>query len=202
MEVGLRDAKEADKFSRNYTRWVSISGDGASSIEKRHSFYLQFMFKKLAKHLSMKDEGKDWANLEKEIVYLRNERACQVCKMLGRASPGDRRKDIVIFDLLPEQEDRVAKLDNAVLVHKECKPSNHHDREGLSEILDKQFPGEPLINWPPGADNRSSVDCEPVIQGVICNPGKLESQQGALIRPFFKWSCPDKIGHQIFCLEG
>ena len=41
---------------------------------------------------------------------------------------------------------------------------------------------EALIDRPPGADNSSSVDCGPIIQGAIGNFGQSERQQGELIR--------------------
>ena len=64
----------------------------------------------------MKDETRSFGQLERELIYYRDDRKCQVC---GAGVSWD---DLEIHHVDEHQNGGETKIDNGVSVHKKCHP--------------------------------------------------------------------------------
>ena len=105
--------KEGEYF-QNYALLTSASASSASSLKTRHNFFTKKMFEMLKPVL--KDKTRIYGELEREILYYRFERRCQVC---GNEISWN---DLEIHHKDQHQHGGETTLDNGVPVHKKCHP--------------------------------------------------------------------------------
>ena len=110
---------EHKDYYHNYGYFMSSSSDIASSIQRRHSFFIKEM-ENLA-NITHRDSQRILSDIGKESVYYRDNRKCQICRMRGN--------DIIVgfsdaqfHHIKPHAEGGRTSVDNHVTVHRECHP--------------------------------------------------------------------------------
>ncbi len=106
---------EPDETWLNYGVWTRSNSDRGENIRRRHNFYTGRMFEFLG-NLTPKDPKRSYGTLEREFVYWRDEKACQVCKAEVAWDEAE------IHHVEEHHQGGRTTLDNGVLVHKHCHP--------------------------------------------------------------------------------
>lgn len=111
--INSKKEKEGEYWDK-YIQWTMTSSDSKTSISKRHNFFMEKMFEFIKPNF--KDSIRSYGDLEREMVYYRDEKKCAVCK-----------SDIVwdeleIHHVIEHQNGGQTSLENAVSVHKVCHP--------------------------------------------------------------------------------
>lgn len=86
----------------------------ARSIQRRHAFFMKKMLQELKPTLL--DPTRIFGEIEREIIYYRDEKRCAVC------SEEIRWKDLEIHHIDEHQTGGLTVIENAVAVHKDCHP--------------------------------------------------------------------------------
>jgi hypothetical protein len=116
----FRKNNSSDKKNRsgeywsNYGMLTQASANNANTIQLRHKFFSEKMFEILKPVL--KDETRLFGQLEREIIYYRDDRKCQVC---GADISWN---DLEIHHVDEHQHGGETQIDNGVSVHKKCHP--------------------------------------------------------------------------------
>lgn len=76
--------KEHEEYYNSYVRWATTQSDIADTIRKRYSFFSEKILPLIDP--KQKDPKRNFAGLEKEIIYYRDRQKCQVCMMEGMSS--------------------------------------------------------------------------------------------------------------------
>jgi hypothetical protein len=108
-----KKSKEGEYF-QNYALLTSANASSANSLKTRHNFFTKKMFEMLKPVL--KDKTRLYGELEREILYYRYDKKCQVC---GMEISWD---DLEIHHVDQYQHGGQTILENGVPVHKECHP--------------------------------------------------------------------------------
>lgn len=109
-----------DKKARNGEYWfeygslTQTQSANARTIQRRHAFFVKQMFRELKPVLL--DPTRIFGEVEREIVYYRDEKRCAVCKEEIRW------QDLEIHHIEEHQIGGLTVTDNAVSVHKDCHP--------------------------------------------------------------------------------
>ena len=104
----------AGEYWDNYGMLTRASANHAVTIQLRHKFFVEKMFGILQPVL--KDPARSFGQLEREIIYYRDNRKCQVC---GSDVGWD---DLEIHHVDEHQHGGETKRGNGVSVHKKCHP--------------------------------------------------------------------------------
>lgn len=111
--VNAKKEKTGDYWDK-YIQWTMTSSDSKTSISKRHKFFTEKMFDYIKPNL--KDSIRSYGNLEREIIYYRDEKKCAVCTSVINWI------ELEIHHVIEHQHGGKTSLDNAVSVHKACHP--------------------------------------------------------------------------------
>lgn len=106
---------EPDETWLRYGIWTRSGTDRGENIRRRHHYYSRRMFDFLGS-LTPKDTKRTFGPLEREIIYWRDEKKCQVC---GADVIWN---EVEIHHITPHSEGGKTELKNGALVHKECHP--------------------------------------------------------------------------------
>jgi len=110
----INKKNKTGEYWLNYGMLTQASANHAATIQLRHKFFSEKMFEILKPVL--KDKTRLFGQLEREIIYYRDGRKCQVCGV-----------DIIWNDLEIHHVDEhqnggETEIDNGVSVHKQCHP--------------------------------------------------------------------------------
>lgn len=100
-----------------YGSLTQTQSSNARTIQFRHKFFSEKMFAIL--NPVQKDVIRTYGQLEKEIIYYRDSKRCQVC------SAEVKWDDLEIHHLNEHQHGGQTTLENGVSVHKDCHPKGH-----------------------------------------------------------------------------
>ncbi len=101
-------------FWFKYGALTSTASTNANTIQKRHKFFCEKMFETL--NPIRKDTVRIYGQLEREIIYYRDNKKCGVC------NSDIKWNDLEIHHLDEHQNGGQTTLENGVSVHKECHP--------------------------------------------------------------------------------
>jgi hypothetical protein len=105
--------KEGEYF-QNYAMLTSSSASSSNSLKTRHNFFTKKMFETL--NPILKDKARLYGELEREILYYRYEKKCQIC---GTDISWN---DLEIHHVDQHQHGGKTILENGIPVHKKCHP--------------------------------------------------------------------------------
>ncbi len=109
------------EYWAQYGQLTRANSDRAISIERRHSFFMEKMRKKLKPQL--KDPTRGFGQLEREIIYHRDQKRCQV--------PGHGEDvlwaDAEVHHVQQHSDGGPTALENGALVNKACHPKSQKD---------------------------------------------------------------------------
>ena len=125
LKVGKATQERFDKPSgeywAHYGQLTRANSDRAISIERRHAFFAEKMRDKIKPVL--KDATRNFGQLEREIIYLRDQKRCQV--------PGHGEDvqwaDAEIHHVKEHHDGGMTVLANGALVNKSCHPKSQKD---------------------------------------------------------------------------
>ena len=100
-----------DETWLNYGIWTRSNSDRGENIRRRHRYYSQCMIKFLG-NLTPKDPKRAFGPLEREVIYWRDEKKCQVCHAEVLWSEAE------IHHIRPHSGGGKTELENGALVHK------------------------------------------------------------------------------------
>lgn len=104
----------AGEYWFEYGSLTQTGSDKARTIQRRHAFFAKKMLNELKPTLL--DPTRIFGEVEREIVYYRDEKRCAVCD-------GDIRwPDLEIHHVEEHQIGGLTEIENAVSVHKDCHP--------------------------------------------------------------------------------
>lgn len=113
-----RDKKERNgEYWFEYGSLTQTQSAAARTIQRRHAFFVNKMFHELKPILL--DQTRIFGEVEREIIYYRDEKRCAVCK----GEKGEIRwPDLEIHHIEEHQTGGLTVTENAVSVHKDCHP--------------------------------------------------------------------------------
>ena len=126
---------EFDRYWNSYAQWTRTNADLASTIQRRHAFFVAEMLKSLAPERL--DKKRIFTDFERQTIFFRDKGLCQFCEMNSREHRISW-EESEIHHVTPHSVGGVTEIDNGALVHRECHPKNRHDVENFRNW------------WPPG----------------------------------------------------
>lgn len=124
-----KKTKSTDYWDK-YVQWTMTSANSKSSITVRHVFFTKVMYSQLKPQCL--DKTRIFAELEREILYYKYLRKCQVCY---DTIDWD---DLEIHHLIEHQRGGQTVLDNGVPVHRICHPKGQDAVDFYDKIDLKQ----------------------------------------------------------------
>lgn len=97
-----------------YAQLTRVNSDRAETIARRHQFFVEQMFPRLS--LVLKDPVRLFGPVERELIYFRDQKRCQVCD--AEVLWGDHE----VHHVTEHHKGGATTLDNGALVHKQCHP--------------------------------------------------------------------------------
>jgi 5-methylcytosine-specific restriction endonuclease McrA len=122
---------EADEYWLRYGQWTRVNSDRGDTIRRRHEFYIQKMSEFLGP-LTLKDSRRAFGGLERELIYLRDKKLCQVC---GVSVPWS---EAEIHHVLEHASGGKTELENGVLVHQHCHPKGKAAKEFTAKFSESR----------------------------------------------------------------
>jgi hypothetical protein len=107
------------EYWARYGQLTRTNSDRADSIQRRHSFFVEKMYATLKPVL--KDPVRGYGELERETIYYRDGKQCQVCALAGSVHEVQW-VDAEIHHVHKHSEGGKTTVANGVLVHKGCHP--------------------------------------------------------------------------------
>ncbi|MGD0139645.1 MAG: HNH endonuclease signature motif containing protein, partial [Tepidisphaeraceae bacterium] len=104
------------EFYLKYGQWTRTATDRVDTITRRHEFFLQQMYEWTKP--AMKDPNRIFGELEREIIYARDKKRCQVCDAEVLWA------DSEIHHVEMHSLGGKTSLENGALVHKKCHPKS------------------------------------------------------------------------------
>lgn len=102
------------KYWSQYGMHTRANSDRGDTISRRHRFFAERMRRSLA--LQPKDPSRAFGQLDREIIYYRDKKACQVCGAEVTWLEAE------IHHVDPHAKGGATLLDNGALVHRACHP--------------------------------------------------------------------------------
>lgn len=109
------------EYWAHYGQLTRANSDRSVSIERRHNFFVEKMRAAIAPQL--KDPVRIFGQLERELIYFRDQKRCQVPGH-GKDVPW---ADGEVHHILPHSNGGATSLSNGALVHKSCHPKSQKD---------------------------------------------------------------------------
>ena len=119
------------EYNDNYVAYTRAGSDNATSIQRRHVFFVEKM-EGLAK-IKFKDPERAFDSLHKKVAYYRDNRHCQVCKMKGEKLEVVRFDEAEFHHIVPHVDGGPTTIDNCATVHKDCHPLASEDVEAFKD---------------------------------------------------------------------
>jgi len=131
LKVGQATQERFDdpssEYWAHYGQLTRANSDRAISIERRHIFFVDKM--RATMNLQLKDATRGFGQLEREIIYQRDQKCCQV--------PGHGEEvlwaDAEIHHIQQHTDGGPTTLGNGALVHKACHPKSQKDVAAFAE---------------------------------------------------------------------
>lgn len=126
FKVKLARAKteQSGEYWSEFGALTQTQSAQARTIQRRHTFFVREMFRELKP--VMRDPTRIFGEIEREIVYYRDEKLCAVCGQLIRWP------DLEIHHIDEHQTGGLTLVENGVPVHQDCHP------KGLQAISFKE----------------------------------------------------------------
>ena len=120
-----------------YVQWTMTNSDTINALKTRHNVFTKKMYEKIKPQLL--DPNRTFGNLEREIIYYRDNKRCPQCGSEIEWS------DLEIHHIKEHQYGGQTVLENGIPVHKKCHPKGQeaiefekryfNDRQKKNEIL-------------------------------------------------------------------
>ena len=107
---------EPNDYWQLYGQWARTGTNSRVSIERRHRFFVEQMHGLMGGALQAKDTKRAFGELDRQIIYYRDAKRCQVCN--GEAAWDDTE----IHHVVEHYRGGRTALDNGALVHRSCHP--------------------------------------------------------------------------------
>ena len=182
-----KESKYSD-YWKLYSRWTRTSSSEKSTIQGRHEFFVNEMLALLEPALTKLDNKRMFSDLEREVIYYRDNNRCQACRMKDTQHTVFW-NDAEIHHVLPYSKGGPTELKNGALVHKDCHPESNDDvnefkrwwmqKDALEEDLRDQPETRKISDLPPDGTMCRFTYGEDVHEGVIENRKLLISGVGA-----------------------
>jgi len=142
--AALEKKEREGEYWFEYGSLTQTGSDKARTIQRRHAFFRQKMLSELKPTLL--DPTRIFGEVEREIVYYRDEKRCAVCDQEIRWI------DLEIHHVEEHHIGGLTEIENAVSVHKDCHPKgqkavefkirwleeklkNENDKKSIDELL-------------------------------------------------------------------
>lgn len=127
LSTAISTKERNGEFWFSYGSLTRTAASSPRTIQMRHSFFSRQMMSKL--DIVSRDENRLFGELEREIIYFRDDKKCAVCKLeVGWDG-------MEIHHIDEHQNGGSTTLDNGVVVHKECHPKG----KDAIDFYDKWF---------------------------------------------------------------
>jgi hypothetical protein len=113
-----RESLQPDEFWTQYGQWTRVNSDRGDTINRRHAFYADKMLHYLGE-VPKKDPKRLFGELEREIIYFRDNRRCMICNGQVLWS------DAAFHHIQKHSEGGPTTMTNGALLHRECHPVAH-----------------------------------------------------------------------------
>ena len=116
---------DADAYWSRYGRWTTMRTDAETTIRSRHKFFSETMLEIIKPKL--KDPKRLFGMVEKQLIYMRDQKTCQVCMedVLW--------KEAEFHHVAVHAEGGSTDIENGVLVHGVCHPKHEEAIRKLAE---------------------------------------------------------------------
>lgn len=136
---------EYSHYSNRYVRLTRSGSNNAESIELRHQFFLEEMVGLLDIANNKKDSQRSFSSIDRELVYYRDRKKCQVCIMNETGDSQVRWEESDIHHVIPHSKGGITNMDNAVLVHRHCHPKGDAQEKKFMEWWQANSRGKVLL---------------------------------------------------------
>lgn len=126
--------KPSGEYWAHYGQLTRANSDRAISIERRHAFFAEKMREKIKPVL--KDPTRNFGQLEREIIYLRDQKRCQVPGHLEDVLWADSE----IHHVKEHSDGGLTVLANGALVNKSCHPKSQKDVAAFADHWQAKAP--------------------------------------------------------------
>jgi HNH endonuclease len=120
-----------------YGQWTRTSSDSPHAILQRHHFFIEKMHRWLQPQL--KDPIRIFGPLERELIYYRDKKHCQVPSCGAEVTWSDHE----IHHVEQHCDGGRTTIENGALVHKACHPKTAQERANFAERWHKKRAGLP-----------------------------------------------------------
>ena len=127
-----RRKTELESIGLNTVPLIQTQSAEARTIQRRHSFFARKMLEEIRP--TPLDKKRLFGELEREIVYYRDEKKCQVC------GAEIRWPDLETHHVEEHQVGGLTSVENAVSVHKGCHPKGQKAEEFRIKWLTSKKP--------------------------------------------------------------
>ena len=110
-----RNGEENETWNR-YSARTRYSADSGDNIKQRHEYYSKLMVEFLGESLKPKDPRRAFNDLERQVIYWRDDGNCQVCDSSVDWAEAN------IHHIEEHQAGGPTVISNGVLVHANCHP--------------------------------------------------------------------------------
>ena len=115
LAIASKGKEATNPFWAEYGQLARTNADRADTIQRRHEFYAKQMYELLGP-LQPKDPQRLFGPLEREIIYFRDGKKCNLCGSDVNWSETE------IHHVVEHQHGGRTELENGVLVHRHCHP--------------------------------------------------------------------------------
>lgn len=135
LALGKKSRHEANptEYWVKYGQLTRANTDRADTILRRHQFFMEKMYELLKPQL--KDPTRIFGAIERELIYYRDRKKCQVCDADVTWS------DHEVHHVEQHSKGGPTTLPNGALVHKHCHPKNAKGTAEFAEKWKKKWSG-------------------------------------------------------------
>jgi hypothetical protein len=132
-----------------YGSLTQTQSNNPRSLQIRHKFFIEKMFEKL--NPIRKDQNRIYGQIEREIIYYRDNKKCGVCNLEVKWS------DLEIHHVDEHQNGGKTTIENGVSVHKECHPKGQKAIEFIAIWKNRK---RDKVNEAPLTNSSKKLDLE------------------------------------------
>lgn len=118
-KLAREDPNSPNVFWNRYGQWARTAANNRATIENRHRFFTEQMQKLLGPSLQKKDETRLFGSVDRQIIYYRDDKECQVCEAEVAW------EDVEIHHVVEHHMGGPTKIENGALVHRSCHPKGN-----------------------------------------------------------------------------
>lgn len=123
-----KSAPVPSQYWTQYAQWTRVNSDRGETIGLRHKFYQEQMLENL-QPLQSKDPQRAYGELERSILYYRQNKKCTVCDGAILWS------DVEVHHVDEHSKGGKTTLENGTVVHKKCHPKSPVETKALANKL-------------------------------------------------------------------